>query len=507
MHADEAILQTRDLTKRFGATTANDRVSFEVKRGEIHCLLGENGAGKTTLAECLYGLYRPQSGEIYFKGQRVDIESPRDAIELGLGMVHQHFTLVRPLTVLENIVVGTDAAQTILDLSEARKRLDELCSKYGVSIDLTAKIWQLSVGEQQWVEILKPLFSGVDLLILDEPTAPLTPQEADRLFVILRKMKDEGLSIILITHKLREVMEVSDRVTVLRDGKKVATVNTSDVTRSDLARMMVGREVVFNVEKDEARIGAPVLEVQGLRVKNDRGQDALQGVSLQVRSGEIVGAAGVSGNGQRELFESIVGVRQVDQGKVFLKGEEITNDAPWAIAARGVAHIPEDRLSEGLVPDFSISENLMLGLQRERFFWHGIYLDSHAVKDFSSRCIEEFGIVTTSADQKTSNLSGGNQQRVILARELSTNPRCLIANQPTRGLDVGAIEYVRKRLIEQRDAGVAVLLFSEDLDEIFNLADRIIVFFKGAIVSTMDAEDATRERIGLLMAGAGEDEQ
>ena len=508
MQAHEPILRTDNLTKRFGNVVANKAISFQVNKGEIHCLLGENGAGKTTLAECLYGFYRLDSGEIYLKGEKAKIDSPRDAVNLGIGMVHQHFVLVRPLTVLENIVVGTDAAQPILDLSKARKRLEKLCSEYGITLDLTAKVWQLSVGEQQWVEILKALFSGVELLVLDEPTAVLTPQEADKLFDILAKMKADGLSIIFITHKLREVMAVSDRVTVLRKGEKVATVNTNEVTQSDLAQMMVGRQVAFRVTKGKARTGAPLLEVRNLCVRNDRGQEALKGVSLQVRRGEIVGVAGVSGNGQRELFESIVGVRRVEQGQVVFNGKDITNDEPRSIAARGVAHIPEDRLSEGLVPDFSISENLILGLHnRGRFFWRGIYLDSREVKDFSSKCIDEFDIVTPSADQKTSNLSGGNLQRVILARELATNPQCLVANQPTRGLDVGAIEYVYRRLIEQRDEGVGVLLFSEDLDEILNLADRIIVFFRGETVGTLKAEEATREGIGLLMAGIVEGDQ
>lgn len=504
MHADDLILETRDLTKRFGTVLANDRLSFDVKKGEIHCLLGENGAGKTTLAECLYGYYQPDDGGIYFKGRAVEIDSPADAIHLGVGMVHQHFVLVRPLTVLENIVVGTDAATPVLDMRPARARLEKLCSEYGLSLDLSAKIWQLSVGQQQWVEILKALFVGIDLLILDEPTAVLTPQEADNLFSILNKMKAEGLSIIFITHKLREVMQVSDRVTVLRKGRKVATVRTSEVTRANLAEMMVGREVVFRVTKDESKIGSPALQVDDLIVKDDWGQNALRGISLQVHEGEIVGVAGVSGNGQRELFEAIIGARGSLGGRIFLAGEEITHMDPRGIAVQGVAHIPEDRLSEGLVPDFSVAENLMLGLHQDHFFRGGLYLDPNEVQKFARECIEDFGIVTPSEKERTRNLSGGNLQRVILARELATHPKCLVANQPTRGLDVGAIEYVHGRLIEQRDSGVAVLLFSEDLDEILDLSDRVLVLFKGEIVGELDPVSATREQIGLLMAGVPE---
>lgn len=501
MHADELILETKKLTKRFGSVLANDAISLEAKKGEIHCILGENGAGKTTLAECLYGYYRPEAGEIHLAGKRVNIESPSDAIRLGIGMVHQHFVLVRPLTVLENIVVGTAAASPILDMRPARNRLQGLCSDYGLNLDLSAKIWQLSVGQQQWVEILKALFVGVDLLILDEPTAVLTPQEADNLFDILNRMKAEGLSIIFITHKLREVMQVSDRVTVLRRGRRVATVQTRDVTRASLAEMMVGREVIFRVEKGETDVGPAMLEVEGLRVLDDRGQEALKGISFGVHEGEIVGIAGVSGNGQRELFEAIVGVRQPIQGSVSLEGQEITGRKPRQIAELGIAHIPEDRLSEALIPDFSVAENLILGLHHDRFFRGGLLLEPKAVDQFSKNCIQEFGIVTPDAEQRTRNLSGGNLQRVILARELSTNPKCLVANQPTRGLDVGAIEYVHRRLIEQQRDGVGVLLFSEDLDEVLSLADRILVLFKGAVVGELEAEYATREQIGLLMAG------
>jgi len=503
----EPLLKTVNLTKRFGGVVANKSVSIDIQPGEIHCLLGENGAGKTTLAECLYGYYLPEIGEIYFDQKQVKITSPHDAIRLGIGMVHQHFILVRPLSVIENIIVGTEAAQVILNLSKARLTLGKLCREYDVSLDLSAKIWQLSVGEQQWVEILKALFIGVKLLILDEPTAVLTPQESEKLFAILRKMKQEGMSILFITHKLQEVLDVSDRVTVLRRGEKVATVNTADVSRADLARMMVGREVVFRVNKEKVSFGETVLEVKDLRARNDRGKESLCGVSLSVRAGEIVGLAGISGNGQKDLFESIIGVKQVQEGKIHLSGSDITNRSINTIISLGLAHIPEDRLKEGLIPEFSVAENLILGLHKKRFFkYGGNWQDGKQIETFAGNCIKQFDILTPSSKHATRNLSGGNIQKVIIARELSGNPRCLIANQPTRGLDVGAIEYVHTQLLKQCQAGTAILLISDDLDELMNLADRILVIFKGAIVGEMDAASTSREKIGLLMAGCLESE-
>lgn len=496
-------MRTEKLTKRFGGVLANNEVSFQINHGEVHCFLGENGAGKTTLAECLYGYCPPNSGEIYFNGERVKITSPSDAIRLGIGMVHQHFILVRPLSVIENIIVGTDAAKFILNLTEATKKLEQLCADYEISLDLSAKIWQLSVAEQQWVEILKALFGGAKLLILDEPTAVLTPQESEKLFVILRKMKQKGLSILFITHKLNEVLAVSDRITVLRHGEKVATVNTAEVNAADLARMMVGREVVFDVEKPVVQIGNPVLEVKKLCARNNRGQCALHEVSFNVKAGEIVGVAGVSGNGQKELFETIIGVNSADSGNVLLKGSEITNQSIQSIASQGIAHIPEDRLKEGVVPDFSVAENLMLGLHKNQFFkWRGLNIDKKEVESFSENCIKEFEILTPSPKQPIRNLSGGNIQKVVIARELSKRPLCLIANMPTRGLDVGAIEYVHHNLLKQCEKGTGILLFSDDLDEIMNLADRILVIFKGSIVGELNPKTASREEIGLLMAGS-----
>jgi simple sugar transport system ATP-binding protein len=383
-----------------------------------------------------------------------------------------------------------------------------LCREYDLNLDLHAKIWQLSVAEQQWVEILKALFLGVDLLILDEPTAVLTPQEADKLFVILKKMKEEGLSILFITHKLNEVMTVSDRVTVLRKGKKIATVNTAEVNRNELAKMMVGREVVFRVEKPNIEIGESVLEIKNLKTKNDRGFFALNNLSLHVNAGEIVGIAGVSGNGQRELFESIIGIRKVENGEIYLNGLKIKNQSSKTISSLGIAHVPEDRLKEGVVSDFSITDNLILGLHHHQFFKHkGWFLDKKEVDSFAENCINDFEIVTPSKYQMTRNLSGGNIQKVVLARELSKQPNCLIANLPTRGLDVGAIEYVHKRLLLQCTKGTGILLFSDDLDEILHISDRILVIFKGSIVGELDPLTTSLEKIGLLMAGILEGEQ
>jgi general nucleoside transport system ATP-binding protein len=495
------LLRIEGLSKRFPQVLANDSISLTVQKGEIHCLLGENGAGKSTLAEVLYGVHRPDAGTIYYKGKPVVLGSPKDAIRLGIGMVHQHFILVPPLSVMENIVIGTESAGVRLNLHQATKKLDGLCSSYGIMLDPAAKIWHLCVGEQQWVEILKALYVGVELLILDEPTAALTPQEAEKLFDIIRKMRAEGLSIIFITHKLKEVMEVSDRVTVLRKGKLVATVQTSQVTQRDLARMMVGREVVFQIEKGEQKPGQPVLEVLDIRARDDRGTEALQGVSLTIRSSEILGLAGVSGNGQRELFDVITGVRKPAAGKVILDGKDVTGRSPSQIASSGVASVPEDRIHQGLVMDFRVEENLILGFQRQRLFARGPFLSQSGIEAFAQEKIGSYEIMTPSARQITKVLSGGNLQKVIMARELAHSPKLLVVSQPTRGLDVGATEYVRRRLLEQRDCGAAILLISEDLDEIFNLSTRIAVMFKGKIVGVLDADEATLEEVGLLMAG------
>ncbi|TDI57573.1 MAG: ABC transporter ATP-binding protein [Alphaproteobacteria bacterium] len=496
----EPFVRVENLTKRFRHVVANDAISFDIRHGEIHCLLGENGAGKSTLAECLYGFFRPDSGHIYFKGKRVDLTSPASAIRLGIGMVHQHFILVPTLSVLENIVVGTDSAGLFLNLRAAEARLKKLCENYGVDLDLRAKVWQLPVGQQQWVEILKTLYVDAELLILDEPTAVLTPQESQNLFRILRQMTGEGLSVVLITHKLNEVMQ-SDRVTVLRKGARVATVTTSDVTKEELTAMMVGREIDFELRKSKSSFGDPVLEIDGLRALNDKGLEALRGVSLTLHKGEILGIAGVAGNGQKELFEALVGVRPVTGGTLCLNGEDITGQAPSAILAHGIGHIPEDRFAEGLIPEFTIAENLVLGNQRTSDYSAWGFLKFGRIADFGRRSIEDFEIVAPSIDTVTNTLSGGNAQKVIVAREFAQSTTCILANQPSRGLDVGVIQYVHRMFLEKRAAGFGILLASEDLEELFTITDRIAVMFKGEILAILDTGDANIEDIGLLMAG------
>ncbi len=498
---NELLLRIERLTKHFPLVVANDDISLDIRTGEIHCLLGENGAGKSTLAEILYGTSQPDSGSIYLKGQPVVMASPREAIARGIGMVHQHFVLIPPLSVIENVVVGTKLSGLWLDLREPTRRLQALCDNYGIELELNAQITQLSVGQQQWVEILKALYSGVELLILDEPTAVLTPQEVDKLFAILGKMRGDGLSIIFITHKLKEVMAVSDRVTVLRKGKLVATVNTADTTREDLARMMVGRELLQPIGSKETVSGGPVLEITDLHAHDDQGHEVLHGISATLHGGEILGLAGVSGNGQAELFDVLVGMRRAAAGKILLLGRDITNRPADYVANCGVGSVPEDRILQGLVMDFPVEENLILGVHWHKPFSIRSFLNQAAVRAFAEGAIRNFDIATPSSRQMTKFLSGGNLQKVVLARELSRNPDCLIASQPTRGLDVGAIEYVHRRLLDERDRGAGILLISEDLDELFALATRIAVIFKGQIVGTLNAHEATVAQVGLLMAG------
>ena len=497
----EPLLVVDNVTKEFPGVVANDSVSVDIRRAEIHCLLGENGAGKTTLADILYGVYRPDSGTVRLAGRHLDLTSPRDAIDAGVGMVHQHFELVPPMSVIENVVIGTPARQW-LDLSEARRRLEEFFSTYDVEIDPDAEVGRLSVGEQQWVEIFKTLYFGVEVLILDEPTAVLTPQGVEQLFRILRQMRDEGLTIILITHKLKEVMDLSDRVTVLRRGKVVGTVNTCDVDRVELARMMIGREVLLQVDKDRSEPGEAVLEVEGIHLESVTGRGSLDGLSLNVAGGEIVGVAGVSGNGQNALFDALVGVRHPHQGRIRLNGVDVTHWAPHKIAALGVASVPGDRIAQGLMMDFSVKDNLVLGNHRGWRFSRAGILDPKKISKFAEESIEGFEIKTPSASHVTRTLSGGNLQKIIMARELSGEPRLLVVHQPTRGLDIAASEYVRRRIVQERDRGAAVLLMSEDLDEIFQLSDRIAVIYNGRIVSVTDPEDATLEEIGMHMAGS-----
>lgn len=497
------VIQTVNLVKRFSSVVANDQISFTIRQGEIHCLLGENGAGKTTLSECLYGFYQPDAGEIFFKGHPVVISSPNEARRLGIGMVHQRFVLIRSFTVLENILLAVGSSGALLDVKTIKQDLMKLCANYHLDLDLDAEVWQLSVGEQQWIEILKAIYLKADLLILDEPTAVLTPQETEFLFDFLRKMKSDGLSILLITHKLNEVIQLADRITVLRKGKLVGTIQTNEVTKESLAEMMVGRKVIFQTGKKDMSPGAPILEIDRLYVKNDRNQDAVNGLSFTLHKNEILGIAGVSANGQKELFEALIGVRKVDAGHIFFNGNEISRSKPGKIKRLGLRHVPNDRINEGLVMDFSVAENLILGQQRQPGYRKGPFLDNEQIRSTAGELIDKYEIVTPSPYHQTRFLSGGNLQKVILARELEQNPKCLVVNQPTCGLDVGVIEYVHRQLNHLRETGAAILLISEDLDEIFALSDRIAVLFKGRIMDIVNIKDAQVEQIGLLMAGIG----
>ena len=500
------LLETRKLTKIFSTVIANDAIDFEVTKGEIHCLLGENGAGKSTLAECLFGYYLPDHGEIFWKDEKVEISSPSKAMKMGIGMVHQHFMLVDTHTVLGNIMLGRKTPGPLLDEKAARARIIELCDQYHLNLDPDALIWQLSVGEQQWVEILKALYEGVELLILDEPTAVLTPQESERLFSILKKMSLEGLSIIFITHKLNEVVQVSDRVTVLRKGKKIDTVNTWEVTKAGLARMMVGRDVVFRVKRDKVERGKPVLELRGVQARNDLGLQCVHGVDLTLHEREILGIAGVAGNGQKELFEVLIGVRVAEKGKVLLKGDVISGKSAGYIRSRGLAHVPSDRIKEGLVMDFTIAENMFLGNEWTKPFRKGLQLNRKEIRAFANKGMESYEIAAPSIDHLTSSLSGGNLQKVVLAREIGSRPSVILANQPCRGLDVGVIEYVHNQFLKLRAEGAGILLISEDLDEIFTLSDRIAVIYQGEILGVIDTDKTDLLKVGLLMAGVKEEQ-
>ncbi len=493
----------RGIVKRFPGVVANDHVDFEVRSGEIHALLGENGAGKSTLMKILYGMYRPDAGEILIDGERVRFRSPLDAIRRGIGMVHQHFMLVEPFTVAENVALGLPSSRRFVnDLDRVAARIQELAELYGFKVDPGAYIWQLSVGEQQRVEILKVLYRGASVLILDEPTAVLTPQEVEGLFRTLRRMKEEGHAIVFISHKLNEVLSISDRITVLRGGRVVGTIPAADATREELARMMVGREVVFRLERPAVEPGEVMLEIRDLWAMGDRGVPALRGVDLEVRAGEIVGLAGVSGNGQRELAEVIVGLRRPTRGRVRIGGTDVTGWPPAELIKLGLSYIPEERMRDGGVPEFSVEDNLVLKDHPFRPFSRGIFLNFPEIARYAERLIGDFDIRTPSRRTPLKSLSGGNIQKLILARELSRSPKVLIAAQPTRGLDVSATEYVRRRILEQRERGTATLLISDDLDEILSLSDRIAVIYEGRIMGVVRTEEADIEELGLMMAGA-----
>ena len=493
-----------NISKEFPGVLANDSVNFSLAQGEIHALLGENGAGKTTLMKCLYGLYHPDAGEIYIKGKRFNVTSPNIAIENGIGMVHQHFMLIPPFTVAENIVLGREPRKNgMLDQNKAILEVEELSHKYGLNVEPRAKVQDITVSMQQRVEILKTLYRGADILILDEPTAVLTPQEVKELINIMKNLTSQGKSIIFITHKLKEVKAISDRVTVIRRGKVIDTVETAGATEAGLAKMMVGREVVLQVEKGQAAPGEIILEVESLKAKDERGLPALTGTSFQVRRGEILGIAGVDGNGQSELAETLIGLKRPTGGKIVFNGQDIANFSTREIIEAGISFIPEDRQKRGLVLDFTLYENLIMGQHYRPPYASGININYRRVKKEVQRLIKEFDVRTPGEDILARALSGGNQQKVILAREFDREHDLLVAVQPTSGVDVGAIEFIHNRIIEQRDNGKAVVLISLELDEILSLSDRIAVIYEGEIVAIMDSEEANEDKLGLLMAGAG----
>jgi simple sugar transport system ATP-binding protein len=502
--AEELVLEMRGIRKEFPGVIANDDVSLEVRRGEVHALLGENGAGKSTLMNILYGLYRPDAGEIRLNGKRVAFASARDAIRAGIGMVHQHFMLIPVMTVAENIVLGVEPTSgVLLDERGAERRVRELSEQFGLAVDPTALVSEITVGQEQRVEILKALYRGADLLILDEPTAVLTPQEANELFSIIRSLQADGKSIIFISHKLKEVLEIADRITVLRRGKTIETVPARGATEASLARAMVGRDVLLRVEKQPTEPGDVLLDVEDLWVSDDRGIEKVRGVSFQVRAGEIVGIAGVDGNGQTELIEALTGLRRAERGRIAVAGRDLRHAGARETLDAGLGHIPEDRQRRGLVLEFSIAENVALHdyakPPESRWGW----LFPRKMIERARRLIQEFDVRGGGPLTPAGALSGGNQQKLVAAREISRDPSALIAAQPTRGLDVGAIEYLHRRLVAERDEGRAILLVSLELDEIFSLSDRILVLYEGEIVGEHTGE-VSEEQIGLEMLGSHE---
>lgn len=500
--AHENVIEMREITKVFGEFVANDKINLELRKGEIHALLGENGAGKSTLMNMLAGLLEPTSGEIVVNGQVVKLDSPSKAASLGIGMVHQHFMLVEAFTVAENIILGSELTKNgVLDIARATREINELSERYGLAVDPSAKVADISVGAQQRVEILKTLYRGADILIFDEPTAVLTPSEIDELMAIMKKLVKEGKSIILITHKLDEIRAVSDRVTVIRRGKSIETVEIVGATNADLAEMMVGRSVSFKTEKQPAQTKEVVLSIKDLVVNENRGVPAVKNLSLDVRAGEIVGIAGIDGNGQSELIQAITGLRKIESGSVELKGQSISGLHPRQITELSVGHVPEDRHRDGLVLEMMISENIALQTYyKEPLSKKGI-LNYTNIIDYSKKLMQEFDVRAASEIVPASALSGGNQQKAIIAREIDRNPDLLIVSQPTRGLDVGAIEYIHKRLIQERDNGKAVLVVSFELDEILNVSDRIAVIHDGKIQGIVTPETTNKQELGVLMAG------
>jgi ABC-type uncharacterized transport system ATPase subunit len=503
VQSEAPALELRGITKRFGPVVANDGIDFDLRPGEVHALLGENGAGKSTLMSILYGLYSPTEGEIRVNGEPVEVTSPSRAIDLGIGMVHQHFMLVPVMTVTENIVLGEEPMRgAFLDVRAGSRKVKELSDRYGLAVDPDAVIEQVSVGMQQRVEILKTLYRDARILILDEPTAVLTAQESHELFEVLRALKEDGVSIVFISHKLNEVLEISDRVTVLRRGKRIDTVATEGATEASLARLMVGRDVLLRVEKETAKPGEPMLEVEDLYVRDARGLEAVKGVSLQVRGGEVVAIAGVDGNGQLELVQAIAGVAVPESGRVSIAGRDVTGRGVRTATEAGVAHIPEDRHLCGLVLDFTLAENLALREYREPPISNHGLLSLRQMDNRAKALLKEYDVRGGDPVTLASSLSGGNQQKVAVAREVASDPKLLIAHQPTRGLDVGAIEFVHGRLLVERSEGVGILLVSLEFEEIRALADRILVIYEGQLVGEFPP-DASEEELGVAMTGGG----
>ena len=501
-------LEMRGITKAFPGVVANNHVDLDVRAGEIHALVGENGAGKSTLMNILYGLVHPDSGEILVNGQSTRIGGPRDAIARGIGMVHQHFMLIPVFTVGENVMLGREPviAGGLYDHARARAEIAALTKRYGLTLDADARMGDLPVGLQQRAEIVKVLYRGANLLILDEPTGVLTPQESMDLFAVLRDLVKGGKTIIFISHKLKEVLEISDRITVMRRGKVVGHLVTKDTSEQEIATMMVGREVLLRVDKKPAQPGAVAFKVENLTASSDRGVPAIRGMTFELRQGEILGIAGVEGNGQSELVEVLAGTRRVTGGRVLLGDKDVTTFDARTEREAGIAHIPEDRRGTGLVLNYSIADNLILGRQRSpAFAWREIVLRIAAIKAWALRLVREFDIRTPDIDSHARTLSGGNQQKIIVAREMASKPRVLLASQPTRGVDIGAIEFIHRKLVAERDEGAAILLVSAELDEIRSLSDRIAVVYEGRIVSIEPAETA-EERLGLLMTGGGTSE-
>jgi ABC-type uncharacterized transport system ATPase subunit len=507
-------LEATGITKVFPGVRANDGVNFALEQGEIHALLGENGAGKSTLMNILYGLYQPDAGEIKINDQVIQISSPHDAIAKGIGMVHQHFMLVPPLTVTENIMLGQESLLAgtqglkqlaMLDQKSVARRVRELSKQYSLEVDPDAVVQDLTVGSQQRVEIIKALYREANILILDEPTAVLTPQESDELFVIMRALIKQGKSIIFITHKLREVLAVADSISVMRSGKMVGSIKPADATQEKLAEMMVGRNVILEIDKAEAHPAGSVLQVKDLHVLDDRKHMTVNGVSFEVRGGEILGIAGVQGNGQTELTEALTGLRPVASGHISISGNDTSHASPRQVIETQTSHIPEDRHKHGLVLSFSVSDNIALCTYYKAPYAHGVEMDFPVIEARARELVKMFDVRTPSIETSVGSLSGGNQQKVIVARELTRPVKLLIASQPTRGLDVGSIEFIHQRIIDARNQGVAVLLISAELDEILGLSDRIAVMYKGRILDTLEAKTATREKLGLLMAGVSKE--